>query len=180
MAPKRRPCRRHPPSRPPCAGLEHSAPCTGQDRSQRGGAQLRPPPQSLICKRGTQLPTPLPAPLGAAIKRKQRRVAAAPTSWREGSDLPVQGLLPLWVLNPQGAQNRIHQRLVLEDDPPEAVQEWHGGGPRRGRTAAPSAEAGTPRGRVRGRGPGLLFAGLAPASATASAAAAAASAPRRK
>lgn len=83
-------------------------------------------------------------------KSKQRQVAAAPIGRGEGSELPVQGLLPLGVLNPQGAQNRIHQWLVLEDDPPEAVQERHRGDPGLGRAAAPSAEAGTARGRDQG------------------------------
>lgn len=53
---------------------------------------------------------------------------AVPSRRGAGSELPVQGFLPLRVLDPQGAQNRVHQRLVLEDDPPEAVQERHCGG----------------------------------------------------
>lgn len=75
-------------------------------------------------------------------------MAAVPTRPQEGSGLPVHGLLPFGVLDPQGAQNRIHQRLVLEDDPPEAVQERHGGGPRErqgGRTFSRGRDADWPR-----------------------------------
>lgn len=37
-------------------------------------------------------------------------------------------LLPLQILDAQGAQDSVHQGLVLEDDPAEAVQERHGVG----------------------------------------------------
>lgn len=47
---------------------------------------------------------------------------------RDHSHSLVQGLLPLQVLDAQGAQDSVHQGLVLEDDPAKAVQKRHGDG----------------------------------------------------
>lgn len=99
------------------AGAPPTRPCSTPRalRPAPGGqepARLRPARRSLPCEVGTQTPRP--------PRDKQRR--------QGGGALPVQGLLPLGVLDAQRAQDRVHQRLVLEDDPPEAVQERHRGG----------------------------------------------------
>lgn len=60
--------------------------------------------------------------------RSHAAPALAATTTEDRGDSLVQGLLPFQILDAQGAQDSVHQGLVLEDDPTEAVQERHGVG----------------------------------------------------
>lgn len=148
-------------------------------RAARIRSRVTQAPFCLLSVRwGHRHPAPRPA---CSNNGKEAAPGRSGPGRQEESKLPVQGLLPLGVLDPQGAQNRIDQRLVLEDDSSEAMQERHRGDPGSGRAATPSVETRTPTGAMSGRGPGRACSGSSSSpAAPAAEPTAEPTAPRRK